>query len=120
MLRRGLATRRALLLREFEIKGRQEPKGAVVDVAAGYLRNYLMPRNIAVIATTRNIAAAAAADTAAASLDPLPPRTVVPVARRPYSEEDNLDKYHKGINPPPYQEPKPRKGPFRKRRNRRP
>lgn len=56
-LARCFATRSALLLEDFIIKGKKERSGAIVKVAGGYLRNCLMPKNIAVPATKRNIAA---------------------------------------------------------------
>lgn len=46
----------AILLQEVESLGE---KGAVVDVSAGYLRNYLVPRKLAEAATSSSIAAAA-------------------------------------------------------------
>jgi large subunit ribosomal protein L9 len=46
----------AILLQEVESLGE---RGAVVDVSAGYLRNYLQPRKLAQPATTASIAAAA-------------------------------------------------------------
>jgi len=53
---RSFATvRSALLLKNFKVKGTEEKAGAVVNVAGGYLRNYLVPNNIAVPATKRNV-----------------------------------------------------------------
>jgi large subunit ribosomal protein L9 len=46
----------AILLQDVEPLGE---RGAVVDVSAGYLRNYLLPRKLAQPATTGSIAAAA-------------------------------------------------------------
>lgn len=46
----------AILLQDVETLGE---RGAVVDVSAGYLRNYLQPRKLAQPATTASIAAAA-------------------------------------------------------------
>jgi large subunit ribosomal protein L9 len=46
----------AILLRDVESLGE---RGAVVDVSAGYLRNYLQPRKLAQPATAASIAAAA-------------------------------------------------------------
>jgi large subunit ribosomal protein L9 len=46
----------AILLQDVESLGE---RGAVVDVSAGYLRNYLIPRKLAEPATTGSIAAAA-------------------------------------------------------------
>jgi large subunit ribosomal protein L9 len=46
----------AILLQDVESLGE---RGAVVDVSAGYLRNYLQPRKLAQPATTASIAAAA-------------------------------------------------------------
>jgi large subunit ribosomal protein L9 len=46
----------AILLQDIESLGE---KGAVVDVSAGYLRNYLLPRRLAEAATTGSIEAAA-------------------------------------------------------------
>jgi large subunit ribosomal protein L9 len=48
----------AILLEDVESLG---SKGAVVDVATGYLRNYLIPRKLAAPATKGSLAAAAAA-----------------------------------------------------------
>ena len=88
--RRRLATRQAILLRDFVLKGRTEPSGSVVTVSAGYLRNFMFPRQIAIPATRANLAAAAArADAAgpaepAAAVEPPPdPRaqTIKPSAR---------------------------------------
>jgi large subunit ribosomal protein L9 len=45
----------AILLEDVETLGE---RGAVVDVSAGYLRNYLMPRNLAEAATKGSIEAA--------------------------------------------------------------
>lgn len=45
----------AILLEDVEALGE---KGAVVDVSAGYLRNYLLPRRLAEPATTASIQAA--------------------------------------------------------------
>jgi len=47
---------RAILLQDVEALGE---RGAVVDVSAGYLRNYLLPRKLAEPATTGSIEAAA-------------------------------------------------------------
>jgi large subunit ribosomal protein L9 len=46
----------AILLQDVETLGE---RGAVVDVSAGYLRNYLQPRKLAQPATSASIAAAA-------------------------------------------------------------
>jgi large subunit ribosomal protein L9 len=46
---------RAILLQDVESLGE---RGAVVDVSAGYLRNYLMPRKLAATATKGSIEAA--------------------------------------------------------------
>lgn len=46
----------AILLQDVESLGE---RGAVVDVSAGYLRNYLLPRKLAEAATTGSIEAAA-------------------------------------------------------------
>jgi large subunit ribosomal protein L9 len=46
----------AILLKDVESLGE---RGAVVDVSAGYLRNYLIPRQLAEPATAGSIAAAA-------------------------------------------------------------
>ncbi len=46
---------RAILLQDVESLGE---RGAVVDVSAGYLRNYLLPRKLAEAATTGSIEAA--------------------------------------------------------------
>jgi large subunit ribosomal protein L9 len=46
----------AILLQDVETLGE---RGAVVDVSAGYLRNYLVPRKLAQPATAGSIAAAA-------------------------------------------------------------
>lgn len=46
----------AILLKDVETLGE---RGAVVDVSAGYLRNYLVPRKLAEPATAGSIAAAA-------------------------------------------------------------
>jgi large subunit ribosomal protein L9 len=46
----------AILLEDVEALGE---RGAVVDVSAGYLRNYLLPRKLAARATTGSIQAAA-------------------------------------------------------------
>lgn len=46
----------AILLQDVQSLGE---RGAVVDVSAGYLRNYLIPRKLAEPATTGSIAAAA-------------------------------------------------------------
>jgi large subunit ribosomal protein L9 len=46
----------AILLQDVETLGE---RGAVVDVSAGYLRNYLIPRKLAEPATAGSIAAAA-------------------------------------------------------------
>jgi large subunit ribosomal protein L9 len=46
----------AILLEDVELLGE---RGAVVDVSAGYLRNYLLPRKLAEQATTGSIQAAA-------------------------------------------------------------
>ena len=85
----------ALLLRDFVIGGRTEPSGSIVTVSAGYLRNYLLPRDIAVPlaaepeAAARALAnaspAAAAADAAAAPEDAPASRatTYRPSARTP-------------------------------------
>ena len=58
----------AILLQDVENVG---PRGAVVDVSKGYLRNFLIPRHLAEPATKNAIAAAArrqqAADRAAAA-----------------------------------------------------
>ena len=54
--RRRLATRQAILLRDFVLKGRTEPSGSVVTVSAGYLRNFMFPRQIAIPATRANLA----------------------------------------------------------------
>jgi large subunit ribosomal protein L9 len=45
----------AILLQDVETLGE---RGAVVDVSSGYLRNYLLPRNLAEPATAGSIAAA--------------------------------------------------------------
>jgi large subunit ribosomal protein L9 len=45
----------AILLQDVESLGE---RGAVVDVSAGYLRNYLVPRKLAQVATTGSIEAA--------------------------------------------------------------
>lgn len=55
LVRRQFATRQALLLRDFALKGRTEPSGSVVTVSAGYLRNYMFPRQIAVPAVAANL-----------------------------------------------------------------
>jgi large subunit ribosomal protein L9 len=47
---------RAILLQDVESLGE---RGAVVDVSAGYLRNYLQPRKLAQPATLASVAAAA-------------------------------------------------------------
>jgi large subunit ribosomal protein L9 len=52
----------AILLQDVESLGEQ---GAVVDVSAGYLRNYLLPRKLAAPATRSSIDAAARAREAA-------------------------------------------------------
>jgi large subunit ribosomal protein L9 len=49
---------RAILLEDVESLGE---RGAVVDVSAGYLRNYLLPRKLALTATKGSIEAAARA-----------------------------------------------------------
>jgi large subunit ribosomal protein L9 len=54
---------RAILLADVESLGE---RGAVVDVSAGYLRNYLLPRKLAETATKGSIEAAARAREAAA------------------------------------------------------
>jgi large subunit ribosomal protein L9 len=46
----------AILLKDVESLGE---RGAVIDVSAGYLRNFLIPRKLAEPATTASIAAAA-------------------------------------------------------------
>ena len=46
----------AILLQDVETLGE---KGAVVDVSAGYLRNFLMPRKLAEVATKGSVEAAA-------------------------------------------------------------
>jgi large subunit ribosomal protein L9 len=46
----------AILLKDVESLGE---RGAVIDVSAGYLRNYLIPRKLAEPATTASIEAAA-------------------------------------------------------------
>jgi large subunit ribosomal protein L9 len=46
----------AILLQDVESLGE---RGTVIDVSAGYLRNYLIPRKLAEPATTASIAAAA-------------------------------------------------------------
>ncbi len=53
---------RAILLQDVESLGE---RGAVVDVSAGYLRNYLLPRKLAEAATKGSIEAAARAREAA-------------------------------------------------------
>jgi len=53
---------RAILLEDVESLGE---RGAVVDVSAGYLRNYLLPRKLAQTATHGSIEAAARARQAA-------------------------------------------------------
>jgi large subunit ribosomal protein L9 len=53
---------RAILLEDVESLGE---RGAVVDVSAGYLRNYLLPRKLAETATKGSIEAAARAREAA-------------------------------------------------------
>ncbi|MGO9898510.1 MAG: 50S ribosomal protein L9 [Solirubrobacteraceae bacterium] len=53
---------RAILLADVESLGE---RGAVVDVSAGYLRNYLLPRKLAETATKGSIEAAARAREAA-------------------------------------------------------
>jgi large subunit ribosomal protein L9 len=53
---------RAILLEDVESLGE---RGAVVDVSAGYLRNYLLPRKLAQSATKGSIEAAARAREAA-------------------------------------------------------
>jgi large subunit ribosomal protein L9 len=53
---------RAILLQDVESLGE---RGAVVDVSAGYLRNYLLPRKLAEAATAGSIEAAARARAAA-------------------------------------------------------
>ena len=68
--RRRLATRQAILLRDFVLKGRTEPSGSVVTVSAGYLRNFMFPRQIAIPATRANLAAAAARADAAGPAEP--------------------------------------------------
>ena len=68
--RRRLATRQAILLRDFVLKGRTEPSGSVVTVSAGYLRNFMFPRQIAIPATRANLAAAAARADAAGLAEP--------------------------------------------------
>jgi large subunit ribosomal protein L9 len=45
----------AILLQDVEALGE---KGAVIDVSSGYLRNFLMPRKLAEVATKGSIAAA--------------------------------------------------------------
>jgi large subunit ribosomal protein L9 len=47
---------RAILIQDVESLGE---RGSVVDVSAGYLRNYLLPRKLAEPATTSSIKAAA-------------------------------------------------------------
>ncbi len=47
---------RAILLQDVESLGE---RGTVVDVSAGYLRNFLVPRKLAEVATTGSIEAAA-------------------------------------------------------------
>jgi len=49
------AVPQAILLKDVESLGE---RGAVVDVSAGYLRNYLLPRKLAETATTGSIEAA--------------------------------------------------------------
>jgi large subunit ribosomal protein L9 len=51
----GVAVPQAILLQDVDNLGE---RGAVVDVAAGYLRNYLVPRKLAQPATAASIAAA--------------------------------------------------------------
>ena len=53
---------RAILLEDVEALGE---RGAVIDVSAGYLRNYLIPRKLAETATQGSIEAAARARQAA-------------------------------------------------------
>jgi large subunit ribosomal protein L9 len=53
---------RAILLQDVDALGE---RGAVVDVSAGYLRNYLLPRKLAATATKGSIEAAARARAAA-------------------------------------------------------
>jgi large subunit ribosomal protein L9 len=53
---------RAILLEDVESLGE---RGAVVDVSAGYLRNFLLPRKLAEAATEKSIQAAARARDAA-------------------------------------------------------
>ncbi|MGC9220235.1 MAG: 50S ribosomal protein L9 [Solirubrobacteraceae bacterium] len=52
----------AILLKDVESIGQ---KGAVIDVSAGYLRNYLLPRGLAETATKASVAAAARRQAAA-------------------------------------------------------
>lgn len=125
---RGFASRPVILLKDFTIKGKEEPAGSIVSVTRGYMRNYLLPRNIAVAATPRNRAYYAKVE--AAEGEAAEPRnvTVIPVARQPYSIEENVQKFHETINPPPRKRIKdehgfidgtggfPFKGPFRKGR----
>lgn len=96
-LRRTFATRRALLLRDFELKGKAVAAGDVVVVAAGYLRNYLLPRNIAVPATERNLREFQPPSSSGAGQLPLPEltrgATVVPSARTPFDRDVNALKF---------------------------
>ncbi len=49
----GLAVAQAILLEDVDTLGE---RGAVIDVSPGYLRNYLVPRKLAQIATPASIA----------------------------------------------------------------
>lgn len=100
-----LATRRAILLRDFELKGRTEPAGTIVDVAGGYLRNYLLPRSIAVAATRSNVlkyGKTAPEPTRSRNID----KTIVPSARSEWSPEESARKFTESIHAPRH---KPRK-----------
>lgn len=96
LCRRTLATRRAVLLRDFELKGKVVAAGDVVVVAAGYLRNYLLPRNIAVPATERNLLEFQPTSSGTGQV-PLPEltrgATVTPSARTPFDRDANALKF---------------------------
>ena len=53
--RRFGVSRDAVLLRDYTFKGKEEKAGSVVSVKAGYLRNFLLPQQIALPATPTNL-----------------------------------------------------------------
>jgi len=114
------STRQALLLQDYVIKGKNEKSGSVVSVAGGYLRNFLMPRNVAVAATKRNVAAFLKRGP-----DTREPRRIgykqdlisfQPSHKQPLEAEELFAKLEEVVHPPPWRLTNKMRGPMNRYR----